>query len=246
MSILIWILIATFLNSLLGLVGVFSFWVKEKLLNRLLISLVAFSAGALLGGAFFHLLAESVELLPAMNVFGYALIGFVLFLLIEGYFHWHHCKKCGKHPFTYLMLIGDGIHNFIDGLIIAAAFNVNILLGIVSTLMIIAHELPQELGLFGVLIYGGHKKKKALLYSFLAQATCILGGIVGFLILAKVELVSSFLIPFAAGGFIYIAASDLIPEMHKMYKGKVKETVRTLLVFLLGILLMLGLKLVFG
>jgi zinc and cadmium transporter len=122
MSILIWILIATFLNSLLDLIGVFSLWIKEKLLNRLLASLVAFSAGALLGGAFFHLLGESVEHLPAINVFGYAIIGFVLFLLIEGYFHWHHCEKCKKHPFTYIMLMGDSIHNFIDGLIIAAAF----------------------------------------------------------------------------------------------------------------------------
>ncbi|MBR9683035.1 ZIP family metal transporter [Candidatus Woesearchaeota archaeon] len=246
MSILIWILLATLLNSLLGLVGIFSFWIKEKLLNRLVMSLVAFSAGTLLGGAFFHLLAESVESLPAMNVFGYALIGFIFFLLIEGYFHWHHCKNCAAHPFTKLMLVGSGIHNFIDGLIIAAAFQVNILLGVISTAMILAHELPQELGLFGVLIYGKYKKKKALWYAFSVQAICIVGGVVGFLVLSKVEVLSSFLIPFAAGGFIYIAAADLIPEMHKMYQGKVKETIKMLSVFLLGILFMLGLKLMFG
>lgn len=246
MSILIWILISAFLNSLLGLVGIFTLWVKEKLLNKILMGLVAFSAGTLLGGAFFHLLEESVERLPAINVFSYAIIGFILFLLIEGYFHWHHCKKCKAHPFTYLMLIGDGIHNFIDGLIIAAAFSINILLGFVTTLMILAHEFPQELGLFGVLVHGGFKKKKALLYSFLTQATCILGGIVGFLTLTKINIVSSFLIPFAAGGFIYIAASDLVPEMHRMYQGKFKESLKTISVFIAGILLMLGIKLISG
>jgi zinc and cadmium transporter len=119
-------------------------------------------------------------------------------------------------------------------------YDVNILLGITTTLIILAHELPQEMGLFGVLVYGGYEKKKALLYSFLAQATCILGGIVGFLAATKIEAVSLFLVPFAAGGFIYIAASDLVPEMHRMYKGKFKESLKTILVFIAGILLMLG------
>lgn len=246
MKLLIWILIATFIDSLLGLIGIFSFWIKEKLLNKLLAGLVAFSAGALIGGAFFHLLAESFEHLSVLTAFSYAIIGFVFFFLIEGYFHWHQCKICKAHPFTYLMLIGDAIHNFIDGLIIAAAFYINISLGIVTTLMIVGHEAPQEVGLFGVLRYGGYKKIKALLYSFLAQITVILGGIVGYFASTRITPVSTFLIPFAAGGFIYIAATDLVPEMHKMYKGDFKRSITITISFIIGILLMLAIKLILG
>jgi zinc and cadmium transporter len=246
MQIIIWILLATLINSLLGLIGIFSLLINKKLLGAVLKYLIAFSAGALLGGAFFHLLPESLEHLLPINVFGYALIGFVLFLLVEGYFHWHLCEKCEAHPFTYLMLIGDGIHNFIDGLVIAATFIISIPLGIITTLMIMAHEVPQEVGLFGVLVYGGHKKRKSLIYSFLAQSTSILGGIIGFLISAKAVVFSHFLIPFAAGGFIYIAASDLVPEMHKMYKGEFRKSISIISFFAIGVLLLLAIKMSFG
>lgn len=241
---LIWILVALLFNSSVGLIGIFSLWMKEKLLDRLLVCLIAFSAGALLGGAFFHLLEESFEHLPVTYSFAITIIGFMLFLLIEGYLHWHHCR-CKPHPFTYLLLIGDAIHNFIDGLIIAATFFINPLLGIVTTLMIMGHEVPQEIGLFGVLIYGGYKKGKALLYSFLSQSTCILGGLVGYFASVKAEVFSHYLIPFAAGGFIYIAASDLIPEMHKMHKKDFKRTVCSILFLLIGLLFMISIKLFF-
>jgi len=246
MKTLLWILIATILDSLIGFVGVFSFWFKQKQLKKTAAYLVAFSAGALLGGAFFHLLAESVEGAEPFHVFGYALIGFVVFLLIEGFFHSHLCEKCKAHPFTYTMLIGDSIHNFIDGLVIAAAFFASIPLGIVATLMILGHETPQEIGLFGALVYGGHKRTKAMLYSFLAQSTVILGGIAGYFAASALEFVSQFIIPFAAGGFIYIASSDLVPEMHKMYRGDGKKSIKVLAAFAVGILLMLALKVFFG
>jgi len=244
MSTLLWILLATFINSLVGFIGVLSLWIEEKLLDKLLVYLVAFSAGALLGGAFFHLLEESFEHLTVMHSFGVAIIGFILFFILEGYFHWHHCK-CRPHPFTYLMLVGDSIHNFIDGMIIAAGFFINPQLGIVATLMILGHEAPQEIGLFGTLIYGGYEKRKAMLYSFLTQATCILGGIAGYFASVKAEVFSHYLIPFAAGGFIYIAASDLIPEIHKMHKRDFKRTVCSLLFLIIGLIFMIALKLVF-
>lgn len=244
MSILLWILLATFINSLVGFIGVFSLWIKENLLDKLLVYFVAFSAGALLGGAFFHLLEESFEHLTVTHSFGIAIIGFILFFIIEDYFHWHHCK-CRPHPFTYLMLVGDAIHNFIDGMIIAAGFFINPLLGIVTSLMILGHEAPQEIGLFGTLVYGGYEKRKAMLYSFLAQTTCILGGIVGYFASVKAEVFSHYLIPFAAGGFIYIAASDLIPEIHKMHKRDFKMTVCSILSLLAGLLFMVAVKLVF-
>jgi len=239
---LLWILIATLVNSLLGLIGVLTFWIKEKILNRILICFVAFSAGTLIGGAFFHLLPESLENLAPLTTFGYAVIGFILFLLIEGYFHWHHCKECKVHPFSYIMLIGDGIHNFIDGLIIAVTFLASISLGIVASLMILLHEAPQELGLFGSLVYAGHNKRKALLYSFLAQITCIFGGIAGYFAASKIVQLSNFLIAFAAGGFLYIAASDLIPEIHKFYKGNIKALLPLTFLFL-GLVFMLAIKL---
>jgi len=244
MSTLLWILLATIINSLIGLMGVFSLWIKYETLNKILIYLVAFSAGALLGGAFFHLLDESFKHLTVMTSFLITITGFILFFIIEGYFHWHRCK-CRPQPFTYLILIGDSIHNFIDGMIIAATFFINPTLGIVTTLMILGHEAPQEIGLFGTLVYGGYKKRKAMLYSFIVQATCILGGIAGYLASTKAEVFSYYLIPFAAGGFIYIAASDLIPEIHKMHKRNFEMTIFSLLFLLIGLSFMIAIKLVF-
>lgn len=239
---LLWILVATIVDSLLGFIGVITLWVNDKLLNRISLYFVAFSAGALLGGAFYHLLPESLERLSMFNVFSLTLGGFILFMLIEGYFHWHQCHKCKIHPFSYLMLIGDGIHNFIDGLVIAAAFLISIKLGIITTLMIMFHEAPQELGLFGVLLYGGFDKKRSLLYSFIAQLTVILGGITGYLLSNEIGTLSSLLIPFAAGGFIYIASSDLIPQIHETYRGNLKKSVLSLLSLLIGTLLMIFIR----
>ncbi|MBN2111697.1 ZIP family metal transporter [Candidatus Woesearchaeota archaeon] len=242
---LIWILIATFLVSLLGLVGLFSLWVKQKRLDSMLPVLVSFAAGALLGGAFFHLLAEAVEMADMFYVSSFALTGFVVALLIEGFFHSHLCEKCKAHPFTYTMLFGDAVHNSIDGLVIAASFMTSVTLGVVTSLMIAGHELPQEMGVFGALVYGGHERKKAVIYSFLAQSTVIIGGIAGFLAAKKVDAVVPFLLPFAAGGFIYIASADLVPEMHRMYRGNLVNSVKVLLPFAAGIAFMVLIKVFF-
>jgi len=239
-----WIISATIIDSLLGLIGKLTFAIKEKVFNRLLIHFISFSAGALLGGAFFHLLPESLEKISPMAVFSMTTIGFILFVLIEAYFHWNQGEECTIHPFSYVMLVGDGVHNFIDGLVIAASFFVNFNLGIITTLMIMFHEIPQELGLFGSLVYAGHKKNKSLLYSFLAQSTVILGGIIGFLLARQIQIMSSFLIAFAAGGFLYIAAADLVPEVHKAYHGDLKKSLLLLATLIVGILFMVGLKLV--
>lgn len=216
MMVLLWILAATVINGAIALVGGFSLLIKEKTLRKLLMVLVAFAAGAMLGGSFLHVLAESLESLSATTAFSFVLFGFVVFFLVERLLHWHHCHdgKCETHPYTHMLLFGDGIHNFIDGLVIAASFLVSVPFGIVTTVLIILHEIPQELGDFGVLLYGGLSRRKALSYNFLSQLTSVIGGVVGFL-LAGVENFSLLLLPFAAGGFLYIAASDLIPELHK-------------------------------
>ena len=141
-------------------------------------------------------------------------------------------------------LIGDGIHNFIDGLIIAASFVINFPLGIATTIAVIAHEIPQELGDFGVLVYGGFTKLKALFFNFLTALTAILGAVIGFFLAGSVEGFVPFLIPFAAGGFIYIAASDLVPELHK--EADLKKSILSFIFFLLGIIFMYVIKIIFG
>jgi len=246
MDTLIVIIAATVVNSMAALVGAVSLAFNKKTLDKILFVLVAFSAGALLSGAFFHLLAESLEELPVMDAFGMLFAGFIVFFITERFLHWHHCHQgvCDVHAFSYLILIGDAIHNFIDGLIIAASFMVEFGFGVVTTALVMGHEIPQELGDFGVLVYGGFSRKKALLFNFASQATCILGGIVGFFMATAMEGITLLLLPFAAGGFIYIAASDLIPELHK--EPDTKRSAISFLFFLAGIGFMLAIKFIAG
>ncbi len=242
MNTLSWIILATILTTLLGLVGLFSLLIKKRLLERITLTLIALSAGTLMGGAFFHLITESLETHPPLITFSIVIVGFIAFFLIEGFFHWHHCERSEGHPFTYMMLVGDAIHNVIDGLVIAASFIVNVPLGVITTLMILAHELPQELGLFGVLIYGHHNRNKAIVYSVLAQSTVIVGGLLGYLLSSNINTLSTFLVPFAAGGFLYISASDLIPEIHKIHSCNFNHSFKSLIPFTIGIILMILFK----
>jgi zinc and cadmium transporter len=217
--------------------------IKDQILKRILLVLVGFSAGALMGGAFLHLLPEALGSSPEMIVFSYLIIGFVLFFVMERFLYWRHCheRKCNIHTFTYMNLTGDGIHNFVDGLVIAAGFVSSVELGLATTLAVIAHEIPQELGDFGVLLHGGFEKYKALFYNLLSALTAILGALVGFFLFPFVENLASFLVPFAAGGFIYIAGSDLIPELHK--ETDTRRALFSFIFFLFGIIFMAVIKL---
>jgi zinc and cadmium transporter len=240
-----WILLVTIVNGFLAFAGAIFYFVFKKNLNKVLIFLVSFTTGALLGGAFFHFLPEAVEEISIFKTVGITILGFVLFLILERVLHWHHCHdgKCDKHPFTFLLLWGDSVHNFIDGVIIAGGFLISIPFGIVTSLLILAHELPQEIGDFGVLIYGGLSKEKALWYNFLAQLTAVLGGILGYLFLGTGELVV-YLLPLAAGGFIYIAVADLIPEIFKE-RDPVKLVIN-LMMIILGLLVLVSGKMLGG
>ena len=246
--ILFYIILSTFLISLISFIGVLVLFLKEKLLNRLLLILVAFSAGALLGAAFFDLLPEAIEEVGqegVSRVFLFVVLGFLSFFVLENFIHWHH-HHSKEHPeimpFSYLILISDAVHNFIDGIIVAASFVVALPLGVVTSVAVILHEIPQEIGDFGILIYGGFKKTRALFFNFLSAVTAILGGIIGFLISEKIGDSIVFLLPFAAGNFIYIACSDLIPEI----KGKTSSlrNISYFLVFLLGLALVYALRLI--
>jgi len=244
-----WILASSLFISLLSLAGAFTFSLKEKVLQKLLIYMVAFSAGALLGGAFFHLLPEAVDLAGAGNsliVFAYLLVGFLVFFAMERVLRWRHCHdgKCDVHAFSYLNLFGDGLHNFIDGLVIAAAFLTSFDLGLVTTFVIASHEIPQELGDFAVLVYGGFSKSKALFYNLVSALTAVLGALAGYFLASAMPSFSAVLLPFTAGGFVYIASSDLIPEIHKQQDAR--KSYGSFLFFLAGIGLMLVVKLYGG
>lgn len=236
---------STFLISLIAFVGVIGLSLKDEVLDRILLYLVGFAAGALIGGAFLHLLPETVERSTSMNVFLALSSGFLLFFLLEKLI-WRHCHKgkCEVHPFAYINLIGDGIHNFIDGLVIAASFLSGAELGIVTSLAVAFHEVPQEIGDFGVLVYGGVKKSKALILNFTVALTAIIGGLVGYFLSSHIGESMILILPFAAGGFIYIAASDLIPELHKEVNPR--RSLASFAVLFLGFLFMLFVKLCFG
>ncbi len=246
MHILLWIILMTGINGLLALSGAFSFFFSKKFLNKITIFLVSFSIGALLGGALFHFIPESLAVLKAQKTILILVLGVVAFYLLEKILHWHHCHgKQGKceHVFTYLILYGDAIHNFIDGLIIASSFIISIPFGIIASLLIMAHELPQEISDFGVLIHGGFTRKKALFYNFLVQLTAVLGGILGFYFL-NLNQYAVYLLPFAAGGFIYIALMDLVPEVFK--EKKLAKILGNILSIILGLLILISAKLLIG
>jgi zinc and cadmium transporter len=243
---IMYILLATFIVSLISFVGVVTLALKDKILTKILLILIGLSAGALMGGAFLHLLPEAVEKSSGLDVYLFVLVGFILFFLIEKVLHWRHCHKgeCDVHTFHYMNLVGDSIHNFIDGLIMAASFVVSIPLGITTTIAIATHEIPQEIGDFGVLLYGGFSKKKAITLNFAIALTAVLGGIVGYFVSSLTENIVVFILPFAAGGFIYIAATDLVPEIRK--ELDMKKYMATLIVFICGILIMWVTKVLFG
>jgi zinc and cadmium transporter len=234
----IWILVSVVVISLFAIIGVFFLYMREELLNKVLLVLVAFSAGALLGGALLHMIPTALTMTTSLNTFLLLILGFSFFFLLENLLKWRHCHdaRCEIHTFSYMNLVGDGIHNITDGLIIAASFAASMALGIVTTLAVAFHEIPQEIGDFAVLVYGGFEKRKALKYNYAAATTIIPGAIVGYLLSVYTTQFIQFMLPIAAGGFVYIAASDLIPELRK--ESRLKKSVLIFVVFLMGIILM--------
>ncbi len=242
--ILLYILLGVISVTLISLVGIFFIGLKNNTLERFLESFVSFAVGGLLGGAFFHLLPESMESIGS-SIFLYVLSGIITFFLIENFLHWRHCHKgrCDVHAFTYLNIIGDGIHNFIDGMIISAAFVSDIRLGFATTLAVAIHEIPQEIGDFGILLYGGFSKRKALFYNFLSALIAVVGALIAYISFKHILWLKDFLIPFTAGGFIYIALVDLIPELHK--ERRPQRLVGHTMTSLLGLALMWWLRVFF-
>lgn len=245
--VLVYSFLGVLVVSLVSLVGILTLIVKEKILNKILILFVSFSAGSLIGGAFFHLLPETLEMSNnIILVFIYLLVGFSLFFALEKILRWHHChnEDCQDHQHLGGMnLLGDGVHNFLDGMIIFSAFVVGWPLGLVVTLSIILHEIPQEISDFGVLLYSGLSRAKALMYNFISAIISFIGVFLAYFLYLTDKSIENFILPFAAGGFIYIAASDLVPELHK--HNKLTNSIISFIIFILALIFMLIIKILF-
>lgn len=228
-------IISVTIVSLLSLSGASLIRFKKEVLEEIITYSLAFSSGVLLGGAFLDLIPESVSRLSSQT-YPLVLVGIVSFFCLEKLISWHHHIE-GDHihneekPVAYLTLIGDGIHNFTDGAVIGAAYIVSIPLGITTTLAIVAHEIPHELSDFLVLIHGGFSYKKALTYNFYSALTAVAGTVLLLYAATQYRIVEQYMLPFAAGNFIYIASSDLIPELLTKRKG-VTSTMQVILIIL--------------
>ncbi len=235
MSTLAWILTSTLIVSAISLIGILFLSVNQSLFRKMLLVLVSFASGTLLGGAFLHLIPEAL-LNGGENLFIVILSGILVFFLLEK-FLWRHCheRDCPVHVFAYLNLLGDGIHNFIDGILIAASFLTSTPLGFATALAVVSHEIPQEIGDFGILVYGGFSKAKALSYNLLSALMAFVGALLTYSFSAYLPS-SSYFLMFAAGSFIYVATTDLIPELHKEH-GVAKSFLQFALL-VVGILLM--------
>ena len=193
----------------------------EARLERVIQPLVAFAVGALLGGAFLHLLPEAIARTESrLAVFGTLLGGFLGFFVLEKFLwrtHGHAAPDRARagSPLATLNLIGDGFHNLIDGMIIAAAYLIDPALGLTTTVAVLLHEIPQELGDFAVLVYGGLPVRRAVLLNFASGLVAVLGAVVVLTVGRATGGWADALLPVAAGGFVYIAAADLVPELHR-------------------------------
>ena len=211
--------------SLVSLVGISLFAIRKNLIERLLLYFVSFSTGAMLGGVFLHMMPEMAEgrNVPFERQLFVVLMGIVLSFIIEKIIHWRHChllpfdNDCRHHhkSIGIMNLIGDGVHNFIDGAIIAGSFLVSIEIGIAATIAVALHEIPQEIDDFAILLYSGFSRGKALLFNLLSALTALIGAVLVLSTSTSLPLIGTYLIPLAAGNFLYIAGSDLIPELHK-------------------------------
>jgi len=238
---LIYPLASVIIVSLVSVIFAIPFLLKKQISSKLLLFLLSVSVGVLLSTVFIHMLPEASEQGYSMTTAFYIMLGFLVMFVLEKFIHYHHNRKCEDghcgHGHAYNLapvnLIGDGVHNFIDGLVIAGAYAANVTLGISATISIIFHEIPQEIADFGVLLYSGMSKKKAVVFNFLSALTAVLGTVIGIALVGRTEGFIGFIIPFAAGNFIYIAASNLVPQLHR--HCKLWDTLLHIFAILVGI-----------
>ncbi len=232
--------------SAISLVGILTLSINEKLLRRGIFALVALAAGSLFGDALLHLIPEIFESAAEPTTAAlWILVGIIVLFALEKFLHWDHhheldsCPDCDHshiHPLGKINLVADGLHNFLDGIAIAASFLASIPLGLATTLAVILHEIPQEIGDFGILLHAGYSKRQALWFNLLSALAAVLGALLVFALGTQLVAVQSILLPLAAGSFLYIAGSDLVPELHKT--RDLKKSLIQAVAFILGIGLM--------
>lgn len=237
---------SVFLVSVFSLVGIAGVALAKNNYEKIIFFLVSFAVGALFGDAFIHLIPEAFEQISQPLTVSLLIIGGVLlFFVLEKYIRWHHCHleegECQEHKnhLGAMNIFGDGAHNFIDGILIGAAYLVSIPVGVATTVAIILHEIPSEIGEFAVLLHSGMKVKKALLYNFLSASVAFLGLFLVLLLGQNFTEYVNYLLPVAAGGFVYIGGSDLIPELH--HETNAKKSLLQLSAIILGVAIMIAL-----
>lgn len=251
MELLAYILAFTFIGSIASLIGGIVLLFKEKFASRISHLLSAFAAGTLLATAFLDLLPEGVKEAEHLfestgieiNVFAWTVVGFLVFFVLERAIHWSHHHQVEQGEFNRrgpkaiipLIIIGDSVHNFLDGVVIASTFMVSIPLGIVTSLAVAAHEIPQEIGDFGIMLSKGIKRGKVLWFNFLSALVSVMGALLTYWFGSSIETIIPIFLSIAAGFFIYIAAADLIPEIHNQEKRTI-ALIETLLL-ILGIII---------
>lgn len=236
---LLWIVGAGLVMSALALVGSVALLIPERQFSKIVMPLVALAAGALLGGAVFHMLPESLSVVgDPLEVFVWFTVGIVTFYALEQFLSWHHCHRpVEQHrPLGYLILVADGLHNLIGGLAVGSAFVVDTRLGIVTWIVAAAHEIPQELGDFGILVHSGWPARRALIYNVASALTFLVGGVLAYSFAGRIDV--AVLVPFAAGNFVYIALADLLPEINT--SPAVQQKLGYSASFVLGLILLWG------
>jgi zinc and cadmium transporter len=247
------------LVSLVSLAGVFTLSLGQARLERVIFLLVAFAVGAMLAGALLHLIPRAYgQLGDGPLTGGLVLAGVLGFFVLEKFLHWRHQHGAPEalegatghahthappprraEPFAAMNLVGDAAHNLIDGMIVAAAYLVSVPAGVVTTLAVMLHEIPQEIGDFGVLVYGGYSPRQALVYNFLSGLAGVVGAVLALAVGARVEGFADYLLPVTAGAFLYVAGSDLIPELNRRHSQSAAKSAWQLVMMVLGVGVML-------
>jgi zinc and cadmium transporter len=247
-SVLSYTIISVLIISSISMIGLITLSLSNRILDKLITYLVSFATGTLFGGALIHLLPQAyASNMNSLYVSLWTITGLSIFFIMEKFFRWRHCHhpttKEHLHPIVPMNIFGDTIHNFIDGVLIAISFTASIPLGIATSVAVLFHEIPQEISDFSILIKGGLSVKKALLVNVLGASVSLVGALIALQMGKNINGFTNALIPFTAGGFIYIAGSDLIPELH--HDTEISKSLMQLIMLIFGVVIMTLLELIF-
>ena len=244
---ILWIILFSLLGSVGAIVTASIFLkINENKQKKLIPYLISYATGTLLAAGLLGMIAEAITRSDPTLILLFVLGGIVLFFLLEKLMIWRHChhKDCEVHGSAgTILLIGDAFHNFIDGVIIAASFLISFPVGLTVSISVIAHEIPQEVGDFAILLDSGYSKRRAFLFNLLSSSFTIPAAIIGYFLLESINMLIPFFLAISASSFLYIALSDLTPGLHN--RTSLKESTLQVILILAGIgtiILILSLK----